>query len=253
MPSWKSLIGLRSAGSSTALLGRTTAKGYITVNVDQAALRKTIRALESLEPKIRKVVARKALRKWGRAVRDVARKGAYRNAERTKAQLTYKIKSYKHAVWCGVGVKTMRVRNPNERGRRDRYSHLVGWKSHFYEVGWTAWPKGVRGNAERAKQIVRNEQIRNRSGPVTEITVTRNGKEHTRRIRGRGVSVSKGSVAKGGRGWRKGLRNRRGVFQSQYARRYLWLAAKFGNAHAVRIISESVAESVRDIQQGKPA
>lgn len=233
MPTLRSPIGNRSARSSMRSGGSLSGRGYIRVEVDQAALKRTIRALEALDPKLRKKVAAKALRKWGTAVRNVARKGAYKNADRTKRQLTYKIKRYKRAVWCGVGVKTMRVKNPNQRGRVDRYSHLVGWKSHFYEVGWTAWPKGVRGNTERAREIGRNEEVR------------------TKKRRGRVLALSSGASANGGRGWRKGLRNRRGVFQSQYARRYLYIAAKFGQANAARIISESVAESVREIQQGK--
>jgi hypothetical protein len=245
--------GLRSARSSTRVPGRSTGKGYIGFMVDPKSLAATTRALEALAPKIRKKVAAKGLRKWGQAVRKAARAAAYRNAERTKRQLTYKIRPYKTAVWCGVGVKTDKVRNPNERGRIGRNSPFVGWKSHFYEVGWTAFPKGVGGNAERAKEIVRNEQIRAGRGAVREITVYRNGRAHVRKIRERERTLSAGASANGGRGWRKGVRGRKGVFQSQYARHYIWKAAQYGRANAARIIGESVAESVREIQRGMAA
>jgi hypothetical protein len=248
-----SRIGSLFGRSSTAVPGRSTGRGYIAFSIDRQSLATTTRALQALEPKVRKKVAAKALRKWGQGVRKVAKQAAWRNAERTKRQLTYKIRPYKRSVWCGVGVKTDRVRNPNQRGNIGRKSPFVGWKSHFMEVGWHAFPKGIGGNAERAKIIARNTEVA--AGRFRVISYKRklNGKIITQATRERKITVSEGGSANGGRGWRKGVRGRKGIFQSQYARHYIWKAAQWGRANASRIIAESVADSVREIQAGKVA
>lgn len=249
-----SRIGTAFARSSQSVPGRSSGRGYISAQVDPASLKATTRALQALEPKIRKKVAAKALRKWGQAVRKVARQSAYKNAERTKAQLTYKIRSYKRAVWAGVGVKTDKVRNPNQRGRIGRKSPFVGWKSHFMEVGWHAFPKGVGGNAERVKEIIRNRAIdEGRGGRTTYFRTLKSGKVIQQSTRARKRTLSAGGSFGGGRGWRKGIRGRKGVFQSQYARHYLWRAAQYGRANAKRMISDSIAEGIREIQRGNAA
>lgn len=248
------LTGARSARSSTSAPGRYSGRGYIQATVDRKSLRDTEKSLRSLEKRVRKKVAAKALRKWGQGVRKEARKNAYKNAERTKRQLTYKIKPYKNAVWSAVGVKTDKVRNPNERGRIGRNSPFVGWKSHFYEVGWTAFPKGTSGNAERVKEIIRNREIdAGRGGRTSYQRRLKSGKIVTQSTRARKRKLSEGGSIGGGRGWRKGIRNRKGVYQSQYARHYLWKAAQWSKANARRIISESVAEAVRQLQMGVAA
>ena len=249
-----SRIGRAFGRSSPSVPRRSTGRGYIEVKVTDDSLRQTVRALRALEPKIRKKVAAKALRKWGQAVRKVARTNAWRNAERTKRQLTYKIKPYKHAVWCGVGVKTDKVRNPNDRGKIGRKSPFVGWKSHFMEVGWHAFPKGMSGNAERVKEIIRNRAIdEGRGGTTTYFRTLKSGKVIKQRTRARKRTLSAGGSAGGGRGWRKGIRNRKGVYQSQYARHYLFKAAQHGRSIAARVIGESIAEGIREIQRGKAA
>ena len=83
--------------------------------------------LQSLEKKIADRIAKDALRKWGRQVVRAAKGFTHPASERTRRQITLKVKSYKRAVWAGVGVKTEKVRN-DPKSRLGRYSPFVGWK-----------------------------------------------------------------------------------------------------------------------------
>jgi len=254
MPTLISRIGRAFGRSSPSVPGRSTGRGYIEFRVTDESLRSTTRALQSVDKKLRKKIAAKALRKWGQAVRKVARANAWRNADRTKRQLTYKIRPYKRAIWCAVGVKTDKVRNPNDRGRIGRNSPFVGWKSHFMEVGWHAFPKGVGGNRERVKEIIRNRAIdEGRGGTTTYFRTLKSGKVIRQSTRARKRTLSAGGSFGGGRGWRKGLRGRKGVYQSQYARHYIWKASQHGRSIAARVIGESIAEGIREIQRGMAA
>lgn len=254
MPRLKFPTGQASAASLTSSPGRTTARGagYMTATVDQESLRRLTKCLERFDPAVRKRIAKDALRPWGKVVRQAARRFAWKNAERTKKQLTVKVKTYKRAVWAGVGVKTEKVKTPPSE-RLGRYSPFVGWKSHFMEVGWHAWPRGTKGNAERVKEIQRNLRIDAGEGGVREITVYRNGKAHTRRIRERKRTLSEGGSAGGGRGWRRGIRGRMGTFQSQYARHYLYKAGMVGKQAIRGFMNKALGAAIVDARKAGTA
>ena len=242
-------IGLRRSPGSTTARG----SGYLAVQVDPKSLAAVTAMLKDLDPKLRKQIAGKALRTWGREVRKAARTFAWKNAERTKKQLTVKVKSYKRAIWAGVGVKTEKVKTP-PAARLGRKSPFVGWKSHFMEVGWHAWPKGVSGNQQRVQEIIRNREIDAGRGGTRQITVYRNGKPHTRTIKEKKRTLSEGGSVGGGRGWRRGIRGRKGTFQSQYARHYLFKAATIGRNLAPKLIVEAIRDAITEVQRkAKPA
>ena len=251
MPRLKFPTGAVSAAGLRSAPGRTTARGsgYMAVQVDPRSLAEVSAMLQDLDPKLRKQIAGKALRTWGREVRKAARTFAWKNAERTKKQLTVKVKSYKRAIWAGVGVKTEKVKTPPS-SRLGRKSPFVGWKSHFMEVGWHAWPKGVSGNQQRVQEIIRNREIDAGRGGTRQITVYRNGKPHTRTIKERKRTLSETGSAGGGRGWRRGIRGRKGTFQSQYARHYMFKAAAIGRRLAPTLIVEAIRTSITEAQRG---
>ena len=151
-------------------------------------------------------------------------------------------------MWAGVGVKTEKVRN-DPKSRLGRYSPFVGWKSHFFEVGWRAWPRGLSGNQERVKVIVRNTQVAAGQGAKKTILATRNGKVHKRTITERAVTVSKGGSSGGGRGWKRGLRGRGGTLQTQYARHYLFRAAGVGRGLVQTVLIDAIASAITDAQK----
>lgn len=251
MPRLKFPTGQASAANLKRSPLQTTQRGagYITAQIDPASMRALQAALNRFDPNVRKAIAKRALRAWGNDTKRAAKVFAYPKAERTKRQLTLKVKTYKKAVWAGVGVKTERIKTPPNL-RLGRYSPLVGWKSHFMEVGWRAWPRGMKGNEQRRIEGARNIRIQSGEAATRQITVYRNGKPHTRKIRERARTLSQmTSSGGGGRGWRRGIRGRYGVFQSQYARHYLFKAARVGRAglgkHLLRALGSAVAATQR--------
>lgn len=255
MPRLKSPIGQASAAGLTRSPGATTARGagYMTATIDPGSIKALERALQNLDKGLRKKIAKDALRKWGRVVVKAAKGFAWKNAERTKRQLTLKVKSYKRAVWAGVGVKTEQIKTPRE-SRLGRYSPFVGWKSHFMEVGWHAFPKGVGGNAARVQVILKNQRIERGEGLKRQIIAYRNGKPHVRTITERASKVSRSTASGGGgRAWRRGIRNRKGAFQSQYARHYLYKAGMVGRSYLTAYLNEAARDAVAAVQKGQSA
>lgn len=236
---------------SNSLPGRRTGKGsgYFSAQIDPASRRAVARTLRDLEPKLKNNIAKRALRDWGKAVRKSARANAWKWADRTKKQMMYKVKQYKHAVWGGVGVKTERVGRSKRAERLGRFSAYVGWKAHFMEVGWHAWPRKLSGNRERARLVLRNKLVAAGKGGTRMIVAYRNGKPHTRVIREKAITLSRdGEAGGGGRGWKRGLRGHKGAFQSQYARHYLFKAHVYGKQIAPKLIVDSINRAVRELK-----
>ena len=228
---------------------RTTQRGsgYIEMMVDPQSLARLAVAFDQIEPKVREKIARDALRKWGRTVVKAARSFAYPGAVRTKRQLFTKIKRYKHVLWCGVGVRSEKVRYSKPEQRLGRKSPLVGWKSHFMEVGWHAFPRGVSGTQEWLRERNRNKGILAGSYTTRTITVFRNGKPHQRRIRERIRTLATEENGGPGKGWRRGIRQRKGRFMAEYATHYLFKAAQVGRANAKTMIVDSLNDAIRDV------
>ena len=248
MPNLISPIGIRSVKD---LPKRSTARrlGYFTAQIDRASLQQLSRELQSVDKKVRNQIAKKALREWGKAVRRVAKANAWKNAERTKKQLTYKVRVYKRAVWAGVGVKTEKVGRTRRAERLGRFSAYVGWKAHFMEVGWHAFPKGRSGNEERERIIARNRRIDEGGAQVRPIIAMRNGRPHIRLIKQRPIKISQTTVSGGGgRGWRRGVRGLKGVYQSQYARHYLFKAHLHGRQIAPQLIVQAINDGIRQVK-----
>lgn len=222
----------------------------MSAGIDADSIRRLNAVLQRFPKKVRTSIAKDALRPWAQAVRKAARSFAWKNAVRTKQQLSYKVKSYKKHVWAGVGVKTETIHTPKE-SRLGRLSPFVGWKSHFMEVGWHAFPKGKRGNEARFEVIRKNLRIESGSAFKKQITVYRNGKPHIRTIKERASKVSKTSgTGGGGRGWRRGVRGYKGAFQSQYARHYLFKAAMVGKQIIRGLMNKAVGRAIVEARKG---
>lgn len=217
------------------------------MQVDALDLARLTRSLKAMDQAIAKRLVADAMRKWGKAVRDKARLYAYPGALRTKKQLTFKVKKYRNAVWCAVGVRAERVKNTPREQRLGRKSPFVGWRSHFMEVGWRPWPKGVSGNEERIEERARNANIMAGGGQKKQITVYRNGKPHVRTITEKPRTLSEGSSAiNGGRGWRRGIRGRHGPLLTRYATHYLYKAGVYGRSIAREYITDAIEAGIRD-------
>lgn len=237
---------MANSTSSTGILRRG---GYVSVQVDAASLRKVETMLNDVAPKVREKIAKKALRDWGKKVKKAAQKYAYKLADRTKKQLFVKVRKYRTCVWAGIGVKTDNPKKKPAVGM-GRHSPFVGWKSHFMEFGWHAWPKGLSGNVERGKIILRNKRIDAGQGAVRiDQYIGKDGKVYKFTRRDKKITISNEESHRGGRGWKRGLRGHRGAYQARYAVRYMHKASIYGKSVAYDIISKSVAESLRETQR----
>ena len=100
-------------------------------------------ALDRLPPDIRRKVARKGLREWGKRVVADVRRGVLAQDDETRRDVAVKIKSYRRGkvIWAGVGV------------RRDGLR--VGWRSHFWDGGFRVWQKGMKANGTMKKAPTR--------------------------------------------------------------------------------------------------
>lgn len=244
--------GQASAAGLTRSPGRTTARGagYMSAGIDQDSIRRLNAVLLRFPKKMRAGIAKDALRPWAQRVRKAARQFAWRNAERTKKQLFYKVKTYRRAVWAAVGVRAETTKTPKE-ARLGRLSPFVGWKSHFMEVGWHAFPKGKRGNDARREVGAKNLRIQQGQAFTKRITVYRNGKPHVRTIKERASRISEmSSTGGGGRGWRRGVRGYKGTFQSQYARHYLFKAAMVGKSIIRGLMNKAVGKAIVEARRG---
>lgn len=245
-------IGQASAASLTSSPGRTTARGagYMIAAIDTDSIKRLTLVLQRFPKKMRAGIAKDALRPWAQKVRKAARGFAWKNAERTKKQLFYKVKTYKRAVWAAVGVRAETVKTPKE-SRLGRYSPFVGWKSHFMEVGWHAFPRGKKGNEARREVGMKAIRIQRGEAFTKQITVYRKGKPHVRTIKERASTVSKASsTGGGGRGWRRGVRGYKGTFQSQYARHYLFKASMVGKQIIRGLMNKAVGRAIIETRRG---
>lgn len=245
--------GQASAASLTSSPGRTTARGagYMTAAIDADSIKRLTLVLQRFPKNMRKGIAKDALRPWAQAVRKAARGFAWKNAERTKKQLFYKIKSYPKAVWAAVGVRAEKVKNVPAEQRLGRLSPFVGWKAHFMEVGWHAFPRGKKGNEARREVGMKAIRIQRGEAFTKQITVYRKGKPHIRTIKERASTVSKASsTGGGGRGWRRGVRGYKGTFQSQYARHYLFKASMVGKQIMRGLMNKAVGRAIIETRRG---
>jgi len=200
---------------------------------------------DKLEPAIRERIARDALKKWSRTVVSAARGFAYPKAVRTKRQLFAKIKRYKHVIWCGIGVRSEKVRYSKPEQRLGRKSPLVGWKSHFMEVGWHAWPKGTGGTRQWLAERGRNDRIKAGDYVTKQVVVYRKGKPYISNRKERVRTLAEEVRGGPGKGWRRGLRGRKGAYLFQYAYHYLFKAAQVGRANAKPLIIDGIYDGIK--------
>lgn len=106
---------------------------------DPADIKAVIDAMQRWPEEIRQRIVRKGLKTWGKGVVATARRHAYSRAKRTKANIIQVTRKYKTGViWSAIGVATGAAK-PGQRIDGRYGDQLPGWRSHFYEVGWTPY------------------------------------------------------------------------------------------------------------------
>lgn len=117
---------------------------------DPADIKAVVNAMQQWPEEIRNRIVRKGLAKWGKGVVASARRHAYARARRTKANVIQVTRKYKSGViWSAIGVATGTAK-PGQRVEGRYGDQLPGWRSHFYEVGWTPYA-GRSGDAALRK------------------------------------------------------------------------------------------------------
>lgn len=216
---------------------QTRGTGYVTqFRFDPSDFREVIRELQKFPEESRQWVVKRGLRVWGKAVIASARRYCYAKATHTKAAMFQKVKKYRSgAIWSAIGVAE--GANPRGKVTRGRYGDMLpGWRSHFYEVGWT--PYVSRSESERFERAARA------------ASYWKGVDFRQRRVRSELTPEEKLRAGKGIR-WRKGLRKRTGGRQRIYALNWM---RKAYTLHAGRLkpeLEKALGDLVRR-KSGKP-
>jgi hypothetical protein len=114
--------------------------GYtVQFEFDPNDVREVIAAMQKWPEGIRHQIVRKGLAKWGKGVVRTATRHAYARAHRTKRHIIQVTRKYKSGViWSAIGVATGAAK-PGQSVEGRYGDQLPGWRSHFYEVGWTPY------------------------------------------------------------------------------------------------------------------
>jgi hypothetical protein len=232
----------------------------VRIGIDLDAIRATLRDLEEIPLKVRSKVVKKSLRTWGKLAARSAKRNILWNARNTKRAVTVKVATYPKGasnarvkrIWLGVGVREG-ARSPG-REVKGRYGDIYpGWRAHFYEAGWTPWPKGrptVRtwGNGmTRKERAALKAKIDKFPWAFKELGPKRQGN-----YKGQPASRMRAILAfvRSKNQWRKGLRRVAGGTRV-YATRFLGRAGAANVARLPEILADGAREAIMEVSRGK--
>jgi hypothetical protein len=134
----------------------------LTFRPDPGDLKAISAALDEFEKKVKIRIAKNALRQFAREEMALIsqRNDRYLNPK----HMAYRIKFWpKGVIWLGVGYRDPPVKIKGKfysdyggsgRARRKSYDEMgVGWRSHFAELGWHSWAKGMTHPGTGARTI----------------------------------------------------------------------------------------------------
>jgi hypothetical protein len=121
----------------------------ISIGVDLKSIGRVVRDLDAIDVKTRARIIKSGMRDWGRLVAKQVKRNVTWKATNTPRATIQKVKTYPKGasakrikrIWVGVGIKEG-ARSPGKEvvGRYGEF--FPGWRAHFYEAGWSPWPKG---------------------------------------------------------------------------------------------------------------
>jgi hypothetical protein len=231
----------------------------ISIGVDLKSIGRVIRELDMINLKTRTKIIKNGLRDWGRKVAKQVKRNVTWKATNTPRAAIQKVKTYPKGasykrlkrIWLGVGIKEG-ARSPGKEvvGRYGDY--FPGWRAHFYEAGWSPWPKGrptVRTwglGLTRKERRALKRQIDENPSAFIDSTPRRQGN-----YQGQPASRMRAILAFARRKnqWRKGLRRINGT-RRVYTTRFLGRAgAKFKSALAF-YLARSAREAIQEVARG---
>lgn len=111
--------------------------------IDANSLKQIQTSLRQFDAKMRKTIARDALRKWSKLVVSQMRMNMNWNEKDLKKAVKVKIKTLRKnkGVWVGVGIEAGK-----KLGTGGFDSYWAATKARWYNDGWTPYPKGRKSN-----------------------------------------------------------------------------------------------------------
>jgi hypothetical protein len=145
----------RSSRTGTRRTYRADAGTRFIFEMETESINDVIRSMRDFNANARRAVVKKALREFGSALVRRIKSNIKWGGRNTRRAVVAKVNRYpkggrpetRKYLWLGVGVRTgMR---PPGKAVMGRYGEMFpGWRAHFYEAGWRAWPKGRRATDE---------------------------------------------------------------------------------------------------------
>lgn len=121
--------------------------------LDTDSINDVIRSMRDFNARGRQVIVKRGLRDFGSSLVKRIKANVRWNAPQTRRSVMAKIVRYpkggrpetRKFLWLGVGVRT--GLRPVPKRLSGRYGDVYpGWRSHLYEKGWRAYPKGRKQN-----------------------------------------------------------------------------------------------------------
>lgn len=107
--------------------------------IDENSLKAIQAELKQFDAKMKKVIAKDALRNWSKGVISQMRSNMTWNEKDLKKAIKVRIKTLRknRGVWVGVGIESGK-----KLGEGGFDSYWAATKARWYNDGWTAYPKG---------------------------------------------------------------------------------------------------------------
>ena len=237
----------------------TTGTRAIRIGVDLRSIGRVIRELGDINVKTRARIIKSGLRDWGRLVVKQVKRNVSWKAFNTPRAAIQKVKTYPKGasakrlkrIWLGIGIKEG-ARSPGKEVRGRYGEFYPGWRAHFYEAGWSPWPKGrptVRtwgAGMTRKERSDLKRRIDKYPGAFMDLGPTRQGN-----YRGQPASRMRAILAFARRSnrWRKGLRRINGT-RRVYATRFLGRAGGKYLSAIPFYVTRSAREAIQEVARG---
>lgn len=109
--------------------------------IDDSSLKEIQRSLKQFDAKMKKTIARDALRKWAKGAVSQMRNNMTWKEKDLKKAVKVKVRTLRknRGVWVGVGIEAGK-----KLGSGGFDSYWAATKARWYNDGWTAYPKGKK-------------------------------------------------------------------------------------------------------------
>jgi hypothetical protein len=128
--------------------------------INEQSLQKALANARNFEQKVIRKAIRKGFTNWAKEVQAAIRANITWNDKQLRRSITYKIKSKKKRIWCGVGAPSGKLVGVGSTGDKIWLAHKSRWYNDGFRViqkgfksGRTGknWREGLRGQGLGSK------------------------------------------------------------------------------------------------------